>query len=333
MHVPVQNEGVIIVTCENCCQRLRLPRRSNRLLVTCPTCRREFMFQAYPLGLSSALLKPLLVGLAGGLAGFTLGELLYAPNILNGGFLAETIGWAMFFGAGLGALLGSAQGFFQDNRQRLYDGLLGGVLSGLAGGMLAGLIAQLLFSVLRAPYLMNMYSLFRPDSYARQIAIDPLTVLARTAGWGSFGLLLGGALKLREPDLRWRGIAAGALSGALSGLLFDPLCKSLATGGDTLARAVAFTLLGGALGLALFRFQRRPLRWLPYVWKLKTARRLSLRESLSLLLFLLCFMFIIGGLALVVGNLSGAFPTFPFAGFIVSGIGWLLLSVLMRSDR
>jgi hypothetical protein len=31
------------------------------------------------------------------------------------------------------------------------------------------------------------------------------------------------------------------------------------------------------------------------------------------------------GLALVFGNITGLFPTFPFAGFIVSGLGALIL--------
>jgi hypothetical protein len=34
---------------------------------------------------------------------------------------------------------------------------------------------------------------------------------------------------------------------------------------------------------------------------------------------------IIGGFILVVGNRTGAFPTFPFAGFITMTIGWMLV--------
>lgn len=41
---------------------------------------------------------------------------------------------------------------------------------------------------------------------------------------------------------------------------------------------------------------------------------------------LLGLVLIVGGMVLVIGNLSGAFPTFPFAGFLVSGLGSLILS-------
>jgi len=37
------------------------------------------------------------------------------------------------------------------------------------------------------------------------------------------------------------------------------------------------------------------------------------------------FLLIIIGILLVIGNLSGLFPTFPFAGFITMSIGWLFV--------
>lgn len=47
--------------------------------------------------------------------------------------------------------------------------------------------------------------------------------------------------------------------------------------------------------------------------------------STSGVALLLGLVLIVAGFALVVGNLSGAFPTFPYAGFLVSGLGSLIL--------
>jgi hypothetical protein len=41
----VNGEVKIIVVCEKCHQKLRIPRRSKKLHVTCPTCRHEFDYQ------------------------------------------------------------------------------------------------------------------------------------------------------------------------------------------------------------------------------------------------------------------------------------------------
>ena len=42
---------------------------------------------------------------------------------------------------------------------------------------------------------------------------------------------------------------------------------------------------------------------------------------------------VIGGGVLVIGNTSGAFPTFPFAGFLTSTIGFAMLAVGVKEDR
>ncbi len=39
---PSTEETKIIIVCEHCSQKLRLPRRNRKLRVTCPTCRHEF---------------------------------------------------------------------------------------------------------------------------------------------------------------------------------------------------------------------------------------------------------------------------------------------------
>jgi len=53
----------------------------------------------------------------------------------------------------------------------------------------------------------------------------------------------------------------------------------------------------------------------------------SIAENIGIVLGLLLF---IGGIALAIGNMSGAFPTFPYAGFILSGAGLLLVALVLE---
>lgn len=58
----------------------------------------------------------------------------------------------------------------------------------------------------------------------------------------------------------------------------------------------------------------------------KPARE-SIAENVGIVLGLLLF---VGGIALAIGNMSGAFPTFPYAGFVVSGLGSLIVALVLR---
>ena len=51
----------------------------------------------------------------------------------------------------------------------------------------------------------------------------------------------------------------------------------------------------------------------------------TLPDILELLIIISGPILIIGGILLFIGNRSGAFPTFPFAGFITMMLGWLVL--------
>ncbi len=53
----------------------------------------------------------------------------------------------------------------------------------------------------------------------------------------------------------------------------------------------------------------------------------SIAESAAIVLGLL---FVVGGIVVAAGNVTGAFPTFPFAGFLVSGLGSLILGLSLR---
>ncbi len=60
--------------------------------------------------------------------------------------------------------------------------------------------------------------------------------------------------------------------------------------------------------------------------------RASSQDSVSgAILAVLGLVFLIGGVALFIGNLSGIFPTFPYAGSITSSIGLALIGAAMKS--
>lgn len=233
----------VIVICPNCSQKLRIPRRRNKLIVTCTVCRHEFSYQYYGLGLSSSSQKPFLVGLAGSLIGFALLEIILASQVLSAAaplfVSALVIG---VFGAFFGAVMGAAEGFFHKDRARLSYGFQTGFLLGLVSGIVSGLIAQ--------------------QTYAGVLSLTPtgqapssgITVLARVTGWAVLGLLLGGSYGIKENtvgDLKY-GLIGGALGGAIGGLFFDTF-GSLISG--SLGRLLGFLTLGIAISVAVSYFQ------------------------------------------------------------------------------
>lgn len=71
-------------------------------------------------------------------------------------------------------------------------------------------------------------------------------------------------------------------------------------------------------------------KFLKIILHIKNKTRIILHDSLlhSILEFLIligAIIFVIGGFILAVGNMSGAFLTFPFAGFVTMTIGLLIL--------
>ena len=62
------------------------------------------------------------------------------------------------------------------------------------------------------------------------------------------------------------------------------------------------------------------------------AVKSSLSDYLGCILSLLGGLLVITGIALVIGNMSGKFQTFPFAGFITMSIGLAVLAVGLRKS-
>ncbi len=124
-------ETKIIILCENCSQKLRIPRRNKKLRVICPICRHEFDFRYYALGFSSNSKKPLLVGLLGSLIGFSIVEIIEQTKVSVPtsavSLLLSTMLVTGAFGICLGASMGAADGFLRKNQGRLFYGLVVGL--------------------------------------------------------------------------------------------------------------------------------------------------------------------------------------------------------------
>ena len=64
-----------------------------------------------------------------------------------------------------------------------------------------------------------------------------------------------------------------------------------------------------------------------FVDRVSPVTRASSQDSVSeAILGVLGLVLLIGGVVLFIGNLSGIFPTFPYAGFITSSIGLALMA-------
>ena len=117
-------EAKIIVVCENCSQKLRLPKRRKRLShVTCPTCRHKFDYRYYGLGFSSNSKKPLPRGSGRQFDGICPGRGMIEASHVIAPFrvVLSAIVTLGVFSACLGAVMGAAEGFLKKNRARLSE--------------------------------------------------------------------------------------------------------------------------------------------------------------------------------------------------------------------
>ena len=271
-----ENEVKLIILCENCSQKLRIPKRKKKLRVTCPTCRHEFNYKRYLFGFSSNNRKPLIVGLIGSLIGFLLVEIvnfnraLAATNPLIATMI--TIG---AFGMCFGAVMGGAEGFFRKNKTRLYYGLKVGAILGLISGVISGFIAQLIYS-----YILSIFLVKSDPSLA-------VFMFARTIGWCILGILLGASYGIKENtlgDLKF-GLIGGAIGGTIGGFFFDPLSIAIQIGGGTIGRLVAFSILGMTISVSINYFREvairrnRPEMYQEITRKLPPNPRLLLPDS------------------------------------------------------
>lgn len=253
------NEEVkTIVICENCYQKIRIPRRKRKIYVTCPTCQHKFDYQYYALGLSSMSIKPLLVGLIGSFIGFSVIELIIANQfLLTPNHFLGVVVISSIYSTCLGAVMGAAEGFLKKAQDRLYYGLKTGTIVGLVGGTVSGVIAQSVFGSILSSIWHSNHSFLWSSTVDLNLPLIRI-MLVRTIGWCLYGLLVGLSYSIKEET--WRdvkfGPIGGAIGGAFGGVLFDPLSSTIQGGEGSMARLIGFSILGMAIGIATFRFRK-----------------------------------------------------------------------------
>ena len=152
------------------------------------------------------------------------------------GIYVETMLWFGIIGAAIGAGLCSSEHLVGRAYEKALKGAFVGVVVGFVGGAIAGGVAQYLYA--------SLTSMNAEASFSAQ-------VLARSAGWGLAGLMLGtgqgiamgAAKKIRN------GLIGGLLGGLLGGALFDPIANALQTGWAS--RMVALCVIGAATGILI----------------------------------------------------------------------------------
>ncbi|RLD01196.1 MAG: hypothetical protein DRI32_09585 [Chloroflexi bacterium] len=338
---PLQvDEKKVIAICENCYQKLRIPKRNKKLQVTCTRCQHKFEYRYYGLGLSSSSKKPFLVGFLGSLLGFFIIEVLVTIQFLLelNQLILSTIVFGVF-GMSLGMSLGAADGYIQKDKKLFCVGLKKGAYKGVVSGMIAGFFSQLIFSGILLYLSPNPYIyLWTPTENLPLLK----SMLARSIGFGTFALLIGLFFSLKKANviqIKPKLIVTG-IAGIVTGLLFDPF-YALIFRNVCGVRFLGFSIIGVVVGLVFYTPSK--IRW-PFKKSATkhTAKRRQgnisssfskTQESIDeMLIVILGLVLLIGGYFLVAGNRTGVFPTFPFAGFITSSIGLVILSKLFSSN-
>lgn len=187
--------------------------------------------------------------------GWLISEIMPFPEAKKNGTLHVLLVTGLV-GAGIGAGVMSLSGTAKGN---WYVRMLPGLLGGFIGGALGGLIGNVLYSEAQLP---------------------------RWIGWMFMGLCIGsieGAFEQSIKKLR-NGLIGGGLGGLLGGLLFDPMVRLAATGSGLTSRAVAFVILGLAIG-CLIGLVQVVLReaWLTVIDGYRPGRQVILSQPVTLL--------------------------------------------------
>ena len=241
-------ERGIAVLCEKCFQKMSIPKPNKKIRVRCPSCGHEFDYKYNVFGFSPSTKKYLGAGIVAGIAGTVLLEIVdisFASRI-GSVFIYSPVTLSMY-AACLGAVMGAAEGYFRNDRERLYYGLKTGIVFGLLSGLISGLIAQIVYSI-------SLGAVPEP-TLGRYM-------FARTLGWCTLGLLIGLSYGIKENtsgDLKF-GLIGGAVGGAIAGILFDPIDVVIPVGASLVSRMVGFVVLGIAVCVSINRFQEVALR-------------------------------------------------------------------------
>lgn len=148
----------------------------------------------------------------------------------------STMLWFGIIGAAVGAGLCAAEYVVGRAYQKACSTALVGLAVGFFGGAVAGGTAQYLYA--------SLTSLNEEQNLGLQI-------LARSAGWGLAGLLLGmgQGIAMRSGKKIRNGLIGGLLGGLAGGALFDPIANTVHS--DWASRMLALCVIGAATGLLI----------------------------------------------------------------------------------
>jgi hypothetical protein len=200
-----------------------------------------------------------LAGGWGAFIGWLLAEMLFfragqAEGTVQAAAVAALVGGAV--GLGLSVVGGLANGRLSQIALRALPGVVTGGFGGAVGGLVGDVLYQLLPSLGRAP------------------------------GWMIVGMGIGmveGVYERSASKLR-NGLIGGALGGLLGGVLFDPILHSVVHGSGMSSRAIAFVILGLAIG-ALVGLVQVVLKdaWLTVLDGYRPGRQLILSRQVTAL--------------------------------------------------
>jgi pSer/pThr/pTyr-binding forkhead associated (FHA) protein len=177
----------------------------------------------------------------------------FAGSSTGVGFVGALVGAAIGAAISIVPILANAQW------KQIVPGSLPGLIGGLIGGACGGIAGNLLFSLLGFP---------------------------RALGWMIMGLAIGVAEGLYERSATKirNGLIGGGLGGLIGGFLFDPILHLAQSGSAMSSRAIAFVILGLAVG-ALIGLVQVVLKdaWLTVVDGYRSGRQLILTQPVTTL--------------------------------------------------
>lgn len=178
--------------------------------------------------------------------------------ILNRLPTVEVVLTAGIVGAAIGCAVNVAAGLGNPGLQSIITRALPGMIGGAVGGALGGLVGNVAYAM----------------------------GLPRGLGWMLMGVGIGVVEGLQERSLGKirNGLIGGAMGGLVGGMLFDPIQWLVASGSGMSSRAIAFVVLGLAIG-ACIGFAQVVLKeaWLTVVDGYRPGRQLILSRLVTTL--------------------------------------------------
>jgi hypothetical protein len=170
----------------------------------------------------------------------------------------EVLLTAAIAGAAIGCAVNVAAGLSNPSLQAIAGRALPGLIGGAIGGAIGGLVGDVAYGM----------------------------GLPRGLGWMLMGIGIGIVEGVQEQSLAKirNGLIGGAAGGLLGGVLFDPIQKLVASGSGMSSRAIAFVVLGLAIG-ACIGFAQVALKeaWLTVVDGYRPGRQLILSRPVTTL--------------------------------------------------